>query len=225
MPEISIIIPVYNGAKTISKCLQSIFDQTFKDFEVIAVNDGSTDESLSLLKEWGDRIKLYSQENKGAPAARNFGFNKSKGKYVIFCDADITMKPNMIEKMYEVLNSKKDASYTYSSFKFGWKKFKSMPFNPGKLKKMPYIHTTSLLRRDVFPGFDESLKRFQDWDLWLTISERGGRGEWINNVLFKVEAGGTMSRWLPKLFYGLSWLRFVKKYNQAKKIIQKKHNL
>jgi len=225
IPKISIIIPIYNSAKTIEKCLASIFAQTFRDFEVIIVDDGSTDELERVLKKWSGKIKLYHQANQGAPAARNFGFTKSVGDYIIFCDADVTMRPDMLAKMFDVLAANPDKAYAYASFKFGWKKFKSRPYDISQLQEMPYIHTTSLLRRDVFPGFDESLKRFQDWDLWLTISERGGQGFWLNRVLFKVASGGTMSRWLPKLFYNLFWLNFVREYNQAKKIIQKKHNL
>ncbi|MDO8669578.1 MAG: glycosyltransferase family A protein [Candidatus Buchananbacteria bacterium] len=223
--KISLIIPVYNSAKTIEKCLASIFAQTFGDFEVIAVNDGSSDESADILSRWQDKIKIFSQVNNGAPSARNFGFKKSQGDYVIFCDSDVVMRPDMLQKMYEALAKNPEAAYAYSSFRFGWKKFKSLPYNLSKLQEMPYIHTTSLLRRKFFPGFDESLKRFQDWDLWLTIGEKGGQGVWLNEVLFYAKSGGTMSHWLPKLLYRLSWLKFVKSYNEAKEIIKKKHNL
>ncbi|NCN07375.1 glycosyltransferase family 2 protein [Candidatus Falkowbacteria bacterium] len=225
MSKISVVIPVYNSSQTIGQCLKSVFAQTFKDLEVIAIDDGSTDSSWSALEKWQDRVKIYQQKNMGAPAARNFGFTKSHGDYVIFCDADVIMRNDMLQKMYDRLEANKNKAYAYSSFKFGWKTFKIWPFNLEKLKNGPYIPTTSLIRRNYFPGFDEFLKKFQDWDLWLTISENGGEGIWINEVLFVAKTGGTMSRWLPKLFYKLSWLSFVKKYNQAKKIIQDKHNL
>ena len=225
MPKISVIIPVYNAQDTIEDCLNSIFSQTFKDLEVIAVNDGSTDLSWTILEKWQDRVKIFSQKNMGAPVARNFGFAQSQGDYVIFCDSDVVMKPVLLEKMHQTLEKNKDKAYAYSSFKFGWKTFKIWPYDLNKLKLGPYIPTTSLIRRNYFPGFDESLKKFQDWDLWLTISEKGGEGIWLSEVLFCAKTGGTMSRWLPKFFYKLSWLKFVKKYNQAKTIIQKKHNL
>ncbi len=225
MSKISVIIPVYNTGNTINDCLTSIFGQTFTDIEVIAVNDGSTDSSWSELVKWQNKVKIFNQVNKGAPAARNFGFKRSESDYVIFCDADVIMKSDMLEKMYQVLQNNPDRAYVYSSFKFGWKVFKLWPFNLDKLKLGPYIPTTSLVRRKFFPGFDESLKKFQDWDLWLTISEHGGSGIWIDEVLFKAITGGTMSRWWPKFIYKLTWLKFVKRYNQAKEIIQKKHNL
>lgn len=225
MPKISVIIPVYNSSKTIGQCLNSIFDQTFKDVEVIVVNDGSTDKSLAILEKFDDRIILLNQENRGAPIARNNGFEKSRGEYVIFCDADVIMKSEMLETMLGVLEAGQEYAYVYSSFKFGFKKFKSIFFSDEKLRQMPYIHTTSLIRRSFFPSFDENLKKFQDWDLWLTILENGGRGLAINRVLFSVKSGGTMSSWLPSFAYKIPWLRGVKKYKEAEKVIKEKHNL
>lgn len=225
MPKISIIIPVYNQAKTIKKCLKSVFNQTFKDFEVIVINDGSTDDIRTVLRRWENKIKIFHQENHGAPAARNFGFKQSRGEYVLFCDADVMMAPNMLEKMLGILEKKKAFAYTYSSFKFGWKKFKLWPFDEKKLKQMPYIHTTSLIRREHFSGFDESLKRFQDWDLWMTLLTNGQKGIWIDEFLFKIKSGGTMSSWLPKFFYRFVWSQKVQKYKNAEQIIKEKHNL
>lgn len=224
-PKISIIIPVYNSAHTIKSCLKSIFSQTFKDFEVILVNDGSTDKIRSVLRSWENKIQIFHQKNQGAPVARNFGFGKSQGEYVIFCDADIVMLPNMLKDLLEILERKKAFAYSYSSFKFGWKKFKLWAFDEEKLKQMPYIHTTSLIRRENFPGFDEKLKKFQDWDLWLTMLEKGDKGVWVDKVLFKVKSGGTMSSWLPKFFYKFPWSKKVKKYKEAEKIIKEKHNI
>ena len=82
------------------------------------------------------------------------------------------------------------------------------------------------MRAEVFPGFDEDLKKFQDWDLWLTIGEKNGRGIWIDQVLFQVATGGTMSSWLPSIAYRLlpMWPA-VRRYQQALKIIKRKHNL
>jgi hypothetical protein len=91
---------------------------------------------------------------------------------------------------------------------------------------MPYIHTSSLIRRADFPGFDETLKKFQDWDLWLSIAESGGKGVWIDKMLFSVAPGGSMSDWLPAIAYRLlPFLPAVKKYNKARLIIKKKHGL
>ena len=91
MPKVSIILPVYNVEKYLSQCLDSIVNQTLKDFECICINDGSPDNSLAILKEYASkdsRIKIINQENKGQSSARNVGMNFSKGKYIAFIDSD-----------------------------------------------------------------------------------------------------------------------------------------
>lgn len=225
MAKISVVIPVYNGAKTIESCLESIFHQTFDSLQIIVVNDGSTDQTAKILDKYKNRITLINQPNKGATTARNVGGRLASGEFVIFCDADIKMNPDMLSKMYQELTSHPEASYVYSAFKFGHKKFSLWPFDPEKLKQMPYIHTTSLMRKKDWPEFDKTLKRFQDWDLWLTMLDRGHVGHFIPEVLFTIQAGGTMSSWQPKIFYKIPFLPQVKKYNQAKDIIRLKHSL
>lgn len=230
-PKISIIIPAYQAEKTISVCLDSILKQSFRDFEIIVVNDGSTDNTLKNLGGYKDKIKVINQPNSGAPAARNRGFGESRGDYVIFCDADIILKKDALQKMLKILEDNPDISYVYPSFKFGWKKFKLREFDAEKLKQYPYIHTTALIRREHFPKFDETLKKFQDWDLWLTMLEQGRRGRWIPEILFTVRTGGTMSNWLPGFVYELPWGKIgwkpksIRKYEEAKRVIKEKHNL
>ncbi len=129
-PLISLIIPVYNHAHTLKKTLESIFNQTYRPLEVIVVNDGSTDnfsEVVSVIPtevEESLNLKIINQSNAGAPTARNNGFAISKGDYVIFWDADTLANPQMLQKMYAHLQKHPDASYSYSQFKFGWKKIK-----------------------------------------------------------------------------------------------------
>jgi len=229
---ISIIIPVYNQAGHFANCLAGINKQTYENYEIIVINDGSTDKIIEIIKKFkqifGFKLTFLEQENRGAAAARNRGAKLAKGEYIIFCDADVIMKPTMLEVMLKTLKDNPNANFCYSSFIWGHKKFKLWPFDAEKLKVMPYITTASLIRHKDFPGFDESLKKFQDWDLWLTMLEQGHTGVWIDQVLFNMAVGGTqtMSNWLPSVTYKLlPWLPQVKKYNQAKEIIIKKHNL
>lgn len=228
---ISVIIPAYNARVTIERCLRSLSGQTYRDFEVIVVNDGSNDGTRGKLetanRAWGERIHIVHQQNQGAPAARNRGAKEAKGEYIIFCDADIEMKPDCLEKMLHILEVHPKAAYTYSSFKFGWKAFDKLPFDPERLRKMPYIHTTSLIRRECFPGWDERVRRLQDWDLWLTMLEKGHEGYWIPKILFRiVSTEGTMSTWLPSFVYRLPWkLPAVRRYEAAAARIKQKHNL
>jgi len=228
---ISIVIPLYNQADKIGKCLDSILKQSYSDYEVIIVNDGSVDNISGVIgiyrqKFINKRFNFISQENRGANAARNRGANEAKGDYIIFCDADIVMSADMLLKMFEALQKNPLASYVYSSHRFGFKIFRLWEFNAQKLKQMPYIHTTSLIRRVDFPGFDEKIKRLQDWDLWLTMLLNNKTGIWIDEVLFTVESGGTMSSWLPSFVYSLfPFLPSVKKYQKSVELIKKKHKL
>jgi glycosyltransferase involved in cell wall biosynthesis len=229
---ISIIIPVYNQAKHLVNCLASIEKQTYSNYEIIVISDGSKDNIIEVIEKFkknlGFKLTYLEQENKGAGAARNRGAKLAKGEYIIFCDADVVMQPIMLEAMLKTLKDSPNASFCYSSFIWGHKKFKLWPFDAEKLKIMPYITTTSLIKREHFPGFDETLKKFQDWDLWLTMLGYGHTGVWTNQILFKVAVGGTqtMSNWLPSFAYKfLPFLPSVKKYNLAMEIIKKKHNL
>lgn len=105
---ISIVLAVYNVEPFLEECLESIKKQTFENYEIICIDDGSTDDSLSILKEYeknDSRIKVYAQENKGPGVARNIGFEYCIGKYVLFMDADDHMEPLMLETLYKEAES------------------------------------------------------------------------------------------------------------------------
>lgn len=229
---ISIIIPIYNQADKLFECLESILKQTYKDYEVIVINDGSTDSLKDIIYKFSAKFNngfiFLEQDNKGAPSARNLGFRKSRGDYLFFCDADAIIYSEALKIMFNKLQENIDASYVYSSFLWGNKIFKLWPFSEEKLRNMPYIHTMSLIRKEHFPknGWDESLKKLQDWDLWLTMLKDGHIGVWIDKVLFKIKTGGVISSWLPSFIYKFfPFLPIVKKYNKAVEIIKKKHDL
>jgi glycosyltransferase involved in cell wall biosynthesis len=234
MRSISVIIPSYQHVATIARCLDSVLSQTLLPNEIIIVNDGSTDNTLEVLKKYGDRIKIINQENQGGQVARNNGFAASSGDFVIFCDADVVMRRDMLEKFSKVLEGHPEASYAYSGFRFGWKTFSSFPFDVGRIRKLNFVHTTALIRREHFPGFDPTIKRFQDWDLWLTMMSEGHIGFFVDEELFYViEASGrrAISKWRPKFFYRFPWKWLgwmpssVRKYEEAREIIVKKHGL
>ncbi len=225
---ISIIIPVYNQAQELEQALFSIKNQTYKNIEIIIEED-----------------KLHE----GAPVMRNRGFTKAKGEYIIFWDADIVAVPQMLEIMKKCLDGNLKASFVYCDYKFPISNFsrqstgsrissgqfpiniKSQIFNIQKLKENNYIHSTSLIRRQAAIKWDESLKRFQDWDLWLTMAEQGKNGVYIPETLFTIISKGTMSSWLPKFAYKKPWKWLpgfrekVKKYEEAKKVVVQKHHL
>ena len=227
---ISIIIPVYNHEAELRRALDSIFVQTYKNVEVIVVNDGS-EKPLQLTNY---NLQLLNQENKGAPAARNRGLKEAKGEYVIFWDADVVAEPDMLQKMHHVLYIHPEASYVYSDFYFGKRLMKAQKFSPEDLKQNNFIHSTSLIRTEALEGvtWDESLKRFQDWDLWLTLLKKEKIGIYIPEVLFKVtprESG--ISTWLPSFAYKKpfrflpGFAKRVGEYEEKKEIVMKKHGL
>ena len=121
MPKISIIMPVYNGAKYLEKSLESVSRQTFKDLEVICVDDGSTDNSLEVLDELKakyDFIKVISQENQGSGKARNTGLQNAGGEYIAFLDADdIYVDANALNEMYGIAE-KNDADVVSANIAF-----------------------------------------------------------------------------------------------------------
>jgi len=185
MTRVTIVIPVWNDRGTLTRCLESIERRTFRDVDVVVVDDGSEPPTEARGTSGEVRIRWIRQSHGGAPSARNRGARETTSEFVMFCDADIT------------------------------------------LRRMPYIHTTALIRRAHFPGFDESLTRFQDWDLWLTMLERGHVGIHIPEVLFTIQnTRGTMSRWIPSFVYRLPWkFRRVREYDAAAEIVHQKHRL
>lgn len=187
-PKVSVIIPAWNATETLSRTLHSVSLQTWKHIEIIVVDDGSEDDPKAVCNRFPN-VRFIRKEHAGAPAARNKGFMESTGDYVLFCDSDVMLNHRMIERMLTTLELKPEASYAYCSFRFGWRTFDLFDFDDERLRRSNFICTMSLIRRKDFPGFDESLKRLQDWDLWLTMLEQGKRGVWVPVRLFSSSVG------------------------------------
>ena len=106
--DISIIVPIYNAEKYLNKCIDSIINQTKKELEIILINDGSTDNSETIIKKYDDkRIKYFKNKNQGIGKTRNFGIDKATGKYIMFLDSDDFLELNACEKMYEKAEKEK----------------------------------------------------------------------------------------------------------------------
>ena len=236
---ISLIIPTYNHAQALEGCLQSIARQTISNLEVIIVDDGSTDAPAKVVQHWQrlgfGPITFLRQEHLGAPAARNLGARHARGEFLLFADADLILYPAMLERLQAALVSHPEAAYAYSSFRLVWKKFSSRSFDEATLRRQPYIHTSALIRQADFPGFDEGLRRFQDWDLWLTMLEAGRRGVYVPEVLFRARVTRRgMSTWRPRVWYwfwrrwspAIGWApRACLAYEDARARIRAKHHL
>ena len=117
MVKVSVIVPVYKVERYLDICLDSLINQTFEDFEVICVNDGSPDNCINILKQYAKldrRIRIFSQKNLGLSAARNTGLKYAKGEYITFVDSDDLLSPVALERMYNnISENKSDYMYSY----------------------------------------------------------------------------------------------------------------
>ncbi|MEY4463406.1 MAG: hypothetical protein RLZZ81_377 [Pseudomonadota bacterium] len=187
IPTVSVIIATYNRDKFIGEAVQSILDQTYKDFEVIIVDDGSSDSTGEIIKNLKDpRIHYYYQENKGRSNARNKALTLAKGKYITFLDSDDLYLPNKLEIQVNYMEKNSDVYMIYTSAycidEIGNSlKHKYEAKTSGKIYKdiaffVPVTITlpTVMVRREVFEkagNFDEVMYRFEDTDMWRRISK------------------------------------------------------
>lgn len=107
MCKVSIIVPIYNVEKYLARCLESLVNQTFKDIEILAINDGSTDNSLNILNKYAardKRIRIINNKNVGVSETRNIGISESNGEFIVFVDSDDWIDNYMIEKMYDFIS-------------------------------------------------------------------------------------------------------------------------
>ena len=118
MPEISVVIPFYNDEKYLYDCINSVVNQTFKDIEIICIDDGSVDSSKNIVFSFQDeRIKYYYQEHQGVSSARNKGIENIHGKYLLFLDADDWLEFNACEKLIKIVNSNKSTDVLFFNYR------------------------------------------------------------------------------------------------------------
>jgi glycosyltransferase involved in cell wall biosynthesis len=186
-PRVSVVIPIYNGAATIARALASVFDQTFTDFEIVVVDDGSTDETPAVLAGFGDRIKVIRQANRRFPAARNAGVAASRGELIALIDHDDQWLPRKLEVSVAALQNDPGASLVYTEVivvNEAGEESRASPTAPGTAhapsmdemltRLWPIMPSTVVMRRTAFDragGFSESLG--EDLDFWPRIREQG----------------------------------------------------
>lgn len=143
MVKVSIIVPVYNTAKYLSMCIESLINQTLKDIEIILINDGSTDESESIIKKYKDkRIKYISKKNEGIGKTRNLGIEKTNGEYLAFIDSDDYIEFDFCEEMYnKAIKNNCDIVICdyYKNMNDRLEEIKFASFNDASLKENPKI--------------------------------------------------------------------------------------
>lgn len=191
-PAVSIIIPAYNVAAFIGETLASVFAQTFRDYEVIVVNDGSPDtpQMETVLAPYLDRIRYVKQENRGLSGARNTGIREARGEFVALLDSDDAWQPNYLEVQVEIMRRDRTIDVLYSdAFIFGegvrpGSKFSDVSPSEGEVsfeslvRQKCNVMVSATVRRSVLIKnglFDETLRSSEDFDMWLRIAKSGGR--------------------------------------------------
>ncbi|PIW69736.1 MAG: hypothetical protein COW08_05585 [Ignavibacteriales bacterium CG12_big_fil_rev_8_21_14_0_65_30_8] len=220
-PLISVIIPTYNSQDFIEETINSVLVQTFHNFEIIAVDDESTDDTIKILnrlKEKDSRIKYYQIPHSGRPSVpRNFGTKKAKGEYIAFLDADDLWIKNKLEKQLHFLKNNPEHILVYSmSVTFGntnifSPSFEVLPLlNKASKTKNELIQkgnsitcSSVLIKKEKFldvGGFDDDPKlQVEDYDLWIRLSEVGKVG-FIPRILtyYRVHSKQFSSDWKTK---------------------------
>lgn len=178
MPAISVIIPCYNQERYIAECLDSLVLQTFKDFEAIIIDDGSTDSSAQIVRRYTSKYPnfiLLSQQNQGVIVARNFGIANSKGEYIFPLDADDVIAAQTLEKLFAAIKAKKGDIITSRVQMFGEKNGELKLKSPNKynLSKNNCLVNSSLFRKSDFEksgGYDSEFNLgLEDYDFWLNM--------------------------------------------------------
>lgn len=188
---VSVIIPVYNGEKYIAEALESVFNQTYSNYEVVVVDDGSTDGSEQIIDQYSDKVKFIKQTNSGPAGARNNGIKNSIGEYIAFLDCDDIWVPEKLQEQVNRLENNKEFGLVYSDFgKFdehgvieqSASQSRNLFMPSGNI--FPYLFfdplcwtSTVLVKRsclDEIGIFDEDKKIqiAEDYDLWLRISRK-----------------------------------------------------
>jgi glycosyltransferase involved in cell wall biosynthesis len=185
-PTVSVIIPTYQRAHWVTEAIESVFAQTYDDYEIIVINDGSTDNTREVLAQYGDKILVIQQDNQGLSAARNAGIRVAMGKYIALLDDDDLWLPHKLEKQIPFLEANPDVGLLFSDAYY---------YGPGAVASpyaqhvgIPSVKTietlfaknyvnvpTVVMRRDCLDEvglFDESLNACEDYDMWLRIVER-----------------------------------------------------
>ena len=199
--KVSIIIPAYNTEVTIKKAVNSALNQNFpkKDFEVIVINDGSTDNTLKNLKKYGKRIRIINQKNQGAIKAANRGFMAARGKYVIKLDSDDYFTRNILKDMVKILGNKQGIDFIYCDYYEKLIKGKIKIVSTKKIFDTISGGIMFIKKKLAKVGFYKENVKFAEYDLLLKILNKW-KGHHIAEPLFyynrRVESLTGSRKWL-----------------------------
>jgi glycosyltransferase involved in cell wall biosynthesis len=201
-PTVSVLIPAYGTSAYIAETLESVFRQTWSDFEIIVINDGDpeTGKLEAALAPFRSRIVYLHKQNGGPASARNAGLAVARGRYVALLDSDDIWEPEFLSALLEPLESTACADVVFpdalifgDSVSAGRRYYEVFP-PPGEITfqrligRESYVFISSVIRRDRLQqagGFDERLRGTEDYDLWLRLSKLGARFVFIDRVLVR----------------------------------------
>jgi glycosyltransferase involved in cell wall biosynthesis len=191
MPTVSVVIPTYNRAAYVRACVESVLAQTFDDYEIIVIDDGSTDNTRDLLQPWirTGKISYYYQDNKGPSGARNAGFNRAAGELIAFLDSDDLWPPDKLEWQVRYMREHPDAGVVgggYEVFDESTPKKRPPALQEGDISfedafggGFCFVNAgATLIRAGILRkagGFDERCRLSEDLDLWLKLLREGCR--------------------------------------------------
>ncbi|MEM8831699.1 MAG: glycosyltransferase family A protein [Cyanobacteria bacterium P01_G01_bin.19] len=199
MVKVSVIIPAYNGDRYIEDAIAGILAQTYTNYEIIVVDDGSTDNTYEVIKKYGDRIRYFSQSNQGVAASRNLGLAKSQGEYIAFLDQDDIFLPHKLASQVALLERDSNLGIVNSGWQIVDRRGKiqaavepwlQIPeLNTAKLIIWKPVFLGAMLFRkswlDRTEGFDTTLEQTPDVDLTIRLAGMGCAADWVKQCTVK----------------------------------------
>jgi glycosyltransferase involved in cell wall biosynthesis len=197
-PLLSVIVTCYNHGSVIYDALRSVRNQTLCDFELIIVNDGSTEkETLNILQELKrEGLRVLKREKVNRAAALNLGISNARGKYICCLDADDTIEETYFEKCLCLMESNPGISFAYALLRtFGDESQigNTGPFDLGLLLEYNHVCVAAIFRQsswEAVQGYDAQMEGYEDWDFWIKLGKAGFRGQLIPEVLFNYRRQG-----------------------------------
>lgn len=240
MIRISIVLPLYNSENYISETIKSVLIQTYKDWELIIIDDCSTDNSIEVVKEIQkseQRIRLIQlNSNSGAAIARNEGIKEAKGEFIAFIDSDDVWQPNKLELQLKVMEEENSTlcHTSYSLFDESGKNMSKQTtckkyITYSELIKYNWIGTSTVIfnARILGKHYMPDIRNRQDWALWLQLIKHAGRAHFIFIPLVKytVRSGSISNNKIKLIKYHWFIYRKIEKFSFFKSILYLINNL
>ncbi|HEY1193473.1 glycosyltransferase family 2 protein [Flavobacterium sp.] len=219
-PIVSVVIPCYNDKNYIQETIKSVLDQSFQDFEIIIVDDGSDVETKKVLSTIiHEKIKLVTQKNKGLSAARNLGIEKAKGLYILTIDSDDTFDKSFLQKAVKILNDDQKISVVSSYCNIFINENQIISFHEpigGGVKNFLFENNCvsfALYRRkcwQIIGGYDEQMKNgFEDWEFWINLTKKCNDVYIIPEYLFNYRQKKTSMSKDSKMYHRETNLNYI----------------